>query len=342
MSLYILEKGAIAPLVEALMADYRIVGPKAKGPKFAFDTITDPAEMRLDYDTTILPPKKVFQPQHERLATFNLQGEPEASSFVEAEPTVLFGIHTCDLKAISLLDEAFSADYPDAHYLSRRENTLLVSIECLEPCDEYAFCKDMGTLTPESKNFDLHLTEMESGYLVEVGSEAGQKLLDTYAQASAAKDQKGRLDQIRSDKQQQFEKRLDFDAAELPEMLAAAFEDPVWQDMGDRCLACGSCTNVCPTCYCFNVEDEVNMVLTEGERVRSWDSCQLDEFASVAGGENFREARSARQRHRLMRKGKYLYEKFDELGCVGCGRCIRTCTAKISIVESFNAIHNGK
>ena len=84
------------------------------------------------------------------------------------------------------------------------------------------------------------------------------------------------------------------------------------------------------------------MTLTEGERVRSWDSCQLDEFASVAGGENFREARSARQRHRLMRKGKYLYEKFDELGCVGCGRCIRTCTAKISIVESYNAIYDGK
>lgn len=341
MSLYILEKGAVAPLVEALMSDYRVVGPKAKGPKFVFDRITDPAELRLDYDTTILPPKKVLQPQHERLATFDLQGEPEAASFVEAEPTVLFGVHTCDLKAIRLLDEAFSDDYPDAHYLSRRDETLLVSIECLQPCDEHSFCKDMGTITADG-GYDLHLTEMESGYLVETGSEAGEELLAKYAQASAGEDHKSTLEQVRSDKLDHFEAKLDFDAAELPAMLSEAFNHPVWQDMGERCLACGSCTNVCPTCYCFNVEDEVNMVLTEGERVRSWDSCQLDEFASVAGGENFRESRAARQRHRLMRKGKYLYEKFDELGCVGCGRCIRTCTAKISIVESYNAIHNGK
>lgn len=342
MSLQILEKGAIAPLVEALMADYRVVGPKAKGPKFAFGPIADPADLRLDYDTTILPPKKVLQPQHERLATFNLEGEPAATSVIKAEPTVLFGVHTCDLKAIRLLDEAFSDDYPDAHYLARREQTLLVSIECLEPCDELSFCKDMGTLNPNG-GYDLHLTETESGYLVEVGSEAGEELLAKYADVRSAPDtHRAELEQVRSDKQDRFEHRLDFDAAELPAMLGAAFEHSVWQDMGDRCFACGSCTNVCPTCYCFNVEDEVNMILTDGERVRSWDSCQLDEFARVAGGENFRETRAARQRHRLMRKGKYLYEKFDELGCVGCGRCIRTCTAKISIIEGFNAIHNGK
>ncbi|MEA3350042.1 MAG: 4Fe-4S dicluster domain-containing protein [Chloroflexota bacterium] len=341
MNLQILEKGAIAPMVEALIADYRVVGPQAKGTKFVFDTIADANELRLDYNTTILPPKKVLQPQHERLATFNLQGEPTTESVVEAKPTVLFGVHTCDLKAINLLDEAFSDDYPDAHYLSRREKTLLVSIECLKPCDEHSFCKDMGTLTADG-GYDLHLTEIESGYLVETGSEAGEELLAAYAQSSEGGVYQSTLEQIRSDKQDHFESKLHFDAAELPAMLGDAFEHPIWQDMGERCLACGSCTNVCPTCYCFNIEDEVNMTLTEGERVRSWDSCQLDEFASVAGGENFRESRAARQRHRLMRKGKYIYAKFDELGCVGCGRCIRTCTAKISIVESYNAIYDGK
>jgi ferredoxin len=85
--------------------------------------------------------------------------------------------------------------------------------------------------------------------------------------------------------------------------------------------------------------DEVDMLLTEGERVRTWDSCQLDEFARVAGGENFRETRAGRQRHRFMRKGKYIYDKVGELGCVGCGRCIRTCLVHINIVDGFNAIH---
>ncbi|MEA2007767.1 MAG: 4Fe-4S dicluster domain-containing protein [Chloroflexota bacterium] len=340
MSLKVLEKGAIAPLVEALMGDYRVIGPQAKGSKFAFETVTDPDNLRLDYDTTILPPKKVLQPPQERLASFTLQEDPQVEATVDAEPTVLFGVHTCDLQAIKLLDKVFAEDYPDTHYLTRRKQTLIVSLECLKPCDEHSFCKDMGTLTAKD-GYDIHLTELGSSYLVDVATEAGEELITNYANSHNATDNdKRQLSETLSAKLPHFTSQLDFEVAELPAMLTAAFNHPIWEEMGSRCLSCGSCTNVCPTCYCFNVFDEVNMLLTKGTRLRQWDSCQLDEFAAVAGGENFREDRAARQRHRLMRKGKYIYEKFDELGCVGCGRCIRTCTAKISIVESFNTIHN--
>ncbi len=337
MSLRILDKGAVAPLINALMADYRVVGPQAKGSKFAFDPITDPAQLRLDYDMTILPPKKVFQPPEERLATFTMQGEVEP--VMEVEPTVLFGVHTCDLRAILLLDQAFSQDYADAHYLERRKQTTIVSLECLEPCDEHSFCKSMGTLAAD-EGYDLHLTDLGAAYAIDVATEAGEQLLSKYGTATeAAEADVRRLNEVLGAKWPRFTYRLDFDAAELPAMLHTAYDHPLWEQLGERCLACGSCTNVCPTCYCFNVVDEVNLALTEGERLRHWDSCQLTEFASVAAGENFREARSARQRHRFMRKGKYLYEKFGELGCVGCGRCVRTCVAKISIVDGFNAIH---
>jgi len=338
MSLMVLDKGAVAPLVEAMMADYRVVGPQAKGPKFAFGAITDPGQLRLDYNTTILPPKKVLQPPEERLASFTLGGKPSVEQIVEATPTVLFGIHTCDLRAIQLLDKAFTEEYADAHYLARREQTVLVGIECLEPCDEHSFCKSMGTLTA-GEGYDLHLTDLGPAYAVDVATEAGEKLLADYGEAKASTDADvRRLNAVLGAKWPRFTYRLDFDAAELPALLSTAYDHPLWQELGDRCFACGSCTNVCPTCYCFNVSDEVNMALTEGERLRRWDSCQLDEFARVAGGENFREARAARQRHRFMRKGKYIYEKFGELGCVGCGRCIRTCVADISIVDGFNAI----
>jgi len=339
MSLKILDKEAVAPLVEALMADYRVVGPQAKGPKFAFDPITDPAKLRLDYDTTILPPKKVFQPQHERLATFTRGENPEVEAVIEVEPTVLLGMHTCDLHALNLLDKAFSEDYPDAHYLSRREQTLIVSLECLEPCDDESFCRSMGTLTVE-EGFDLHLTDLGDAYAVEVGTEAGEELLSSYGDArDATEAETSQQNDLRTSKVKHFADRLNFDSGELPSLLGDAFEHAHWEELEERCFACGSCTNVCPTCYCFNVVDEVNLALTEGERIRHWDSCQLDEFARVAGGENFRETRGARQRHRFMRKGKYLYEKFDALGCVGCGRCIRTCPASISILKGFNTIH---
>lgn len=339
MSLKILDKGAVAPLIKALMKDYRVVGPQAKGPKFAFETVTDPSQLRLDYDTTILPPKKVLQPPHERLATFSMGESPNVEEVIEAKPTVLFGMHTCDLHAIKLLDEVFSQDYPDTHYLKRREQTVIVSLECLEPCDEYSFCKDMGTLTAE-EGYDLHLTDLGPAYAVDVATEAGQELLASYANDREAEDADiQRMNEVLSAKWPRFSYRLEFESAELPSLMAMAYDHPLWDDLGSRCLACGSCTNVCPTCYCFNVVDEVNMSLTEGGRLRHWDSCQLDEFASVAGGENFREERAARQRHRFMRKGKYIYEKVGELGCVGCGRCIRTCVANISIVEGFNTIH---
>ncbi len=339
MSLRILDKGSLAPLVNALMADYQVVGPQAKGPKFAFGPITDPTQLRLDYNTTILPPKKVLQPPQERLATFTRQGEPHVEPVVEAGPTVLLGVHTCDLHAIRLLDQAFSQDYPDAHYLERRRQTVIVGLECLDPCDEHSFCKSMETLSAD-EGYDLHLTDLGPAYAVDVATEVGKRLLARYVVTREAADTDvRRLNEVLSAKWPRFTYRLDFDAAELPALLSTAYDHPLWDELGERCFACGSCTNVCPTCYCFNVFDEVNMALTEGDRYRCWDSCQLDEFARVAGGENFRQARAARQRHRFMRKGKYIHEKFGELGCVGCGRCIRTCVANISIVDGFNAIH---
>ncbi len=344
MSLMILDKEALASMVNALTADYAsqggaVIGPKAKGSQFVFGPISDPDQLRLDYDTTILPPKKALQPVEERLATYTMQGEPSIKTVIEAKPTVLLGVHTCDLHAISLLDKVFSEEHPDAHYLKRREQTVIVSLECLEPCDEHSFCKSMGTLTAD-EGYDLHLTDLGTAYAVDVATEAGEKLLSQYATAEEASEEDiGRLNQVLSAKWPKFTYRLDFDAAELPGLLSAAYDHPLWEELGERCFACGSCTNVCPTCYCFNVVDEVNMMRTEGERLRHWDSCQLDEFARVAGGENFREARSERQRHRFMRKGKYIYESFGELGCVGCGRCVRTCVASISIIDGFNTIH---
>lgn len=342
MKLQVLDKAEISPLVEALMEDYRVVAPHAKGSKFTFETVTDPANLRLDYDTTILPPKKVLQPTKDRLATFTLGEIPQIEDVLEVTPTVVFGTHTCDLKGIQLLDEVFSRDFDDTKYTAQRKETFLVSVECLSPCDEHAFCKDMGTMTA-NEGFDLHLTELDDVYAVDAGTEAGEELLAKYGSAREATEaEKQELNQKLGAKWPKFNYKLNFEAAKLPAMLETAFDHPIWDDMGERCLACGSCTTVCPTCYCFNVVDEVDMLLTQGTRERYWDSCQLEEFAAVAGGENFREGRAARQRHRLMRKGKYIYEKFDELGCVGCGRCVRTCVAKISIVESFNTIHNGR
>ncbi len=339
MRLRILPKEDIPRMVQALMADYRVWGPQARGPLFGFEPLYDPADLRLDYTISILPPKTALQPPEERVAVVHLDGTPVVEPVLEVGPTVLFGVHTCDLHALKLLDRAFSDDYPDAHYLERRKQTVVISVECLQPCDEHSFCKSMGTWTAD-EGYDLHLTDIGGAYSVHVGSEVGAVLLDKYAHPQPATDASvRRLNEVLSAKWPRFPQRLEFDVAELPALLGTAYENPIWAELGDRCLACGSCTNVCPTCYCFNVLDSMSLDQTMATRTRRWDSCQLDEFARVAGGENFREARKARQRHRMLRKGKYLRERLDEVGCVGCGRCIRACLVHINIVDTFNAIH---
>jgi formate hydrogenlyase subunit 6/NADH:ubiquinone oxidoreductase subunit I len=187
--------------------------------------------------------------------------------------------------------------------------------------------------------YDLHLTDIGSAYAVNVGTGEGAALLERYDGTKAAVDNETRLlQEALSAKWPRFRNRLTFDSSELPALLAAGYNHRVWKELGNHCLACGSCTNVCPTCYCFNVTDSMELSGTTAVRMRNWDSCQLEEFALVASGENFREARAARQRHRMMRKGKYLRERFGTTGCVGCGRCIRACLVHINIVDTFNAI----
>jgi sulfhydrogenase subunit beta (sulfur reductase) len=342
MSLWVIDKPAMATFVGKMMDDYRVVGPVTKGPQFAFGQIKDPAELRLDYNTSILPPKKYLQPQEERLMTFNRTGKMAVETVIEAEPTVILGVHTCDLSAMRVLDEAFTQGYPDAHYLKRRHQTLLVGIECLAPCDEHSFCKSMGTLTV-SNGYDLHLTDLGEAYAVDVGTEAGEALLKRFADARPATNvDMQQLNKVLSAKWPRFPYKLDFDVGELPALMSQSYHSPVWDKLAEICLACGTCTMVCPTCFCFNVYDEVELNLQDGERRRRWDSCMLDEFASVAGGENFRKHQAARLRHRFMRKGRYLMDKYNELGCVGCGRCARLCLVDISPVDVFNDLHQAR
>jgi ferredoxin len=178
---------------------------------------------------------------------------------------------------------------------------------------------------------------------VDVGTERGASLLKAYAAAQEASegDMKA-LNRVLGAKWPRFPYKLEFDVGELSALMSQSYDSPLWDQLAEICLACGQCTLVCPTCFCFNVMDVVELNLMDGERLRRWDSCQLDEFATVAGGENFREQQAARLRHRFMRKGRYLMEKYGELGCTGCGRCARSCLVDISPVNVFNDLHGAK
>ncbi len=340
MTLLTLPKTSIPIWIHLLQEGYTIVGPKKLKQEYIFDTIHSASELELDYPTTILPPKKILMPTREELIQFNFEDHRRRIVPVfENFPTILFGVHTCDLHAISLLDHVLNQEYPDQHYLSRRNATTIVSIECLQPCTEFAFCKSMGTLSVH-ENSDLHLTDLGDCYIVDIGSEKGADLIKTFASVrEGSGEDYQRLRKTMSEKWSNFQYRLDFDVSELPSLLSLSYKSSLWEDLEKRCLACGSCTIVCPTCYCFDVIDEVDLMLQSGSRFRVWDSCQFDRFATVAGGHNFRPDRSSRLRHRFFHKGKYQIETSGIVGCVGCGRCAQTCLVHISPIEIFNELY---
>ncbi|HLE16369.1 MAG TPA: 4Fe-4S dicluster domain-containing protein [Anaerolineales bacterium] len=339
MSLKIIQKSEILDFIHRLLPDYRVVGPVESNGGYAFEEISDPADLRLNYTTTILPPKKFLLPPQELLFKFDNTNGGHLQPGPEREPTVIFGVHTCDLHAIQLLDAVFTNGFADPNYLRQRQQTVLISVECLTPCDENSFCKSMGTLSAD-EGYDLHLTDLGDAYAVDIGSQKGEDLLLDYAASKdAAPEEVQRLNAVLSEKWPKFPYRLDFDVSDLPSLLSLSMKSPLWAELGERCLACAACTNVCPTCFCFDIKDEVEMDLKHGQRVRIWDSCQLDEFATVAGGHNFRKNKALRQRHRFLRKGKYILDAHQQLGCVGCGRCARACLVDITPVGVFNELY---
>jgi sulfhydrogenase subunit beta (sulfur reductase) len=334
----ILPKAKLGAWLDSLIGAYRVFGPKAQEGGYSFAVLTRSDEIALDYGQTLLPPKKCIIPQQELLYSYDTNGL-RVTPNVTAVPTVIFGVHTCDQHAIRLFDRIFSHGFLDQHYQLNRDSTLIVGLECLRPCSEQSFCRSMGTTSPATDVFDLHIVDLGQDYCVEVGSSRGAALVVGYSGFfTASTADLTQRNEVLSDKWDRFPYRLDCDVTELPPLLGRSHDSPHWQELGDKCLACGMCTQVCPTCYCFNINDKVNLKLTEGERYRFWDSCQVNEFAMVAGGHNFRQKRAARQRHRFMRKGKYQYDANDMVGCVGCGRCASACLVHITPINTFNEL----
>jgi ferredoxin len=149
----------------------------------------------------------------------------------------------------------------------------------------------------------------------------------------------GRREVWRTNESRLRKHELKIPLAGIPGIMAEGQNHPVWKEKAELCYSCGSCNLVCPTCYCFDVRDEVSWDLKSGHRERFWDGCLLAPFARVAGNHNFRGTREARYRHRYYRKGMYIPGKIGESGCVGCGRCIGACTAGIANpVEVFNRL----
>jgi NAD(P)H-flavin reductase/NAD-dependent dihydropyrimidine dehydrogenase PreA subunit len=331
--------------VNSLIADdsFQVIGVKAKRDKFVFAPLDSSNELRLDYDVTLLPPKKYFFPQRETLFTYDLTGGFSAKGLpAEAKTTIIVGVHPYDIVALLHMDEVFRETKSDPYYFDKRNSSIIIGVN-IQKMSKWNFSPFMGSATTEY-GFDLMLTDLGNRYAISVGSDKGEALLDKYAKNVT--DALARDVQIVGQKKREImnmpQQKFDFPTELIPELLRKNYaQSSFWEKHSETCLACGSCVLVCPTCYCFDVKDNPDLSLDSGERIRTWDGCLLEDFAKVASGENFRPTRPTSYRHRYFKKGKYLYDRFGFISCVGCGRCSSNCLPDIANpVKLFNDMYH--
>lgn len=341
----VISKQDLAAFVDELIktkAAGNVAGIKAQGNKFNFGPLEKSADLRLDYDVSLLPPKKYFFPQTETVLKYQAGNNPKVEPVVEETTMCIIGVHPYDIRALELFDAVYGGNNPDPNYFLKRNNSTIIGVDCLNPIPK-SFAASMGTATVD-EGFDLMLTDIGDAYFVTIGTNKGDSLIKKYAKgkdATAADEEK--RDKARKEALKKFKTTLKMKPEEIPALLDANWESSVFRDKGHKCFSCGSCVMVCPTCVCFDVQDDMSLNLKDGVRYRQWDGCMLEQFAAVASGENFREYKEQRFRHRMYRKGKYLVERYKYLGCVGCGRCGTGCLADIALpADTFNLLKEGK
>jgi ferredoxin len=247
--------------------------------------------------------------------------------------SAFIGVRPCELSAIKVQDRVFMRDETvDPIYKTRRENVLIIAVSCLHP-NSTCFCTSLGTGPKATDGFDLSLTELEDAFLVEVGSEAGSAALQPLELERTIAYRLQLAEAAFQRAERSIQRHIE-NTNSLPEILLENLDHPLWDEVGARCLSCTNCTQVCPTCFCWDVEDLTDLSGDKTRRERVWDSCFNPSYSAQAGG-NTRPTTKSRYRQWLSHKlGSWMLQ-FGELGCVGCGRCITWCPARIDITEEI-------
>jgi ferredoxin len=361
----VLTEAGLEALIEALReGGFRVVGPTVRDQTIVYDDIASLSDLprgwtdeqdggryrlvrRSDealFGYAVGPHswKRFLHPPVQRLwrSTRDADGvrvEPEPAP---DERLALFAVRSCDLHAIAIQDRVFlGGPHVDPHYRARREGAFVVAVNC-GVAGGTCFCVSMGTGPRVETGFDLALTELiddDHRFLVEAGSDEGSELLARLPHRAATPDEvaAGAAVVERTAGSMGREMRSD----DVRELLLRNLEHPRWDDVAERCLTCGNCTMVCPTCFCTSDEDASDLTGTEASRSRRWDSCFTMDFSYIHGG-SVRVSNRSRYRQWMTHKLATWFDQFGSSGCVGCGRCITWCPVGIDITEEVRAIRD--
>ncbi len=299
--------------------------------RIIFREVTTCTDIIDDYIQTTLSAKETVFPQYEEILKFKLVDKDIqiVEKIKEPIPTVVIGCRPCDARSFATLNAVFLEDSEDSIYKNRLDKTTLISISCSKS-DHYCFCTSTGGGPGDTAGSDILLTQINnSDYLAEIITEKGKAIValspDFFTDAVLEKKETHLADV-----------KLKFDIKDIREKIDKNFESEIWKLQSLRCLGCGACAYVCPACSCYDLQDEKTR--TAGSRVRCWDNCGFSNFTLHTSGHNPREVQSMRWRQRIMHKFSYQPDRLNVSGCVGCGRCSRSCPVDMNILEHLTMI----
>ncbi|MBB5373102.1 4Fe-4S dicluster domain-containing protein [Acidocella aromatica] len=362
----VLAPEALQDLISALAATRVVLGPVRRDGAIVYDEISrlddlpagwtdrqEAGQYRLEPRTDaalfgyavgphswkqfLLPPREVLFTTRQTADGLDFLPPP-----AEERTYAFIGVRACELAAIAVQDKVLrDGPYADTAYAARRENAFIVAVNCGTAAPT-CFCASMNTGPKAAAGYDIALTELLDGrheFLAEAGSEAGEALLAALPSRPASAGDLAAAEAVTVNTAAAQTRALNTE--NLPAQLAAAANHPHWQEVAQRCLSCGNCTMVCPTCFCTTVADHTDLTTADAQRVRSWDSCFTLDFSYLHGG-SVRQSTAARYRQWLTHKLSTWVEQFGTMGCVGCGRCITWCPTGIDLVAEATALREAQ
>jgi ferredoxin len=334
-----LPKDRLNDLVARLASGRRLVAPVLRDGALRWRVPEAGDEVALEAGNTPDSPKAALFPQTEGMMRFGRARDRYAdveAAAIDETPTVLLGVRPCDARSFLMLDRVFlEGPYRDVYYAARRENTLIIALACRRPRAS-CFCHAFASGPYDRSAADLFMRDAGDAWLIEAVTDRGHDMLGSLGDMLTPADEShlaaaGEIEARAVERLRPIEP-----VAGIEDTLRGLFDSPMWAEIAEKCVACGTCTYLCPECHCFTIEDRLRA--GDGERVRTWDSCMYPTFTLHASGHNPRPDGAARWRQRTLHKFAYLPENVGLYGCVGCGRCVQACPVRLDIRDVLRRV----
>jgi ferredoxin len=321
-------KEKLPALLEQLAKEGALYVPSSAGDMSRFVPWKSDVQVDLEHNTT-MSPKEILFPQTELLYSYKFGEEstvePPAAG---GGKIIVFGARPCDVQAIKCFDEAFlTRTYVDSYYQEKRERLIIISLGCTT-AENTCFCQEMGVNPAQAEGADIVVFDLDGEYGFEGKTDKGKEILKKIdAQLSETGKKKPGAPNF----------SLKVNSKGIIERLQKMFDHPIWEEVSRKCIGCGTCTFLCPSCHCFDINSK-NTAASAGIKYRTWDACVFKDYALMAGGHDVRPSKVERIRNRYLHKLLFFHERYGMFLCTGCGRCLRECPTGMNIAAFINQV----